>query len=130
MKERLNLIGTSLGLLGSGAVLMAGALAFAAPVDSTANNCTFVGSVVNQATRADTEAGVERVPAGTATPGNCEVVHFSMQTDRASVAGVDGANTQKFLWMATIFEEHDAGEFDLVSIFDIVQPTRGVASRD
>lgn len=126
---------------GSVIAMLAGTTTLAAPMNSSANNCTFVDAVVSESAiygtgRAkDTQEQVAvgrdgaaaepvarvRLPAGAANGlKHCGVVHFSTAVDEVGGTGNVRATTQKFLRMATIFSQPDADEIDMEAIFEFV----------
>ena len=130
-----------------GTVLISSAQVSAAPVDSRSHNCTFVDVVVSGrqsfgTVGPDSATGVPsggvaaavsssatvRVPARIPAPSGCDLVRFSSAT-----VGVDGPSyghtaTQAFLQMATIFDDQQQEDFNLVSIFDFILPASGLAT--
>lgn len=120
-------------------------LAFAAPLDSSANSCTFVDVVVNQGRALSTEkasnshthtgvgAGAISANQGAAAVAStafshCDVMYFSTPVARASGSSNVRAISQQFQVMATIFEDEDEAGHELDSIFNFSQPTAANAT--
>ena len=130
-----------------GSVLISGTQASAAPVDSRSHNCTFVDVVVSGSqsygtggpdsatgvssggvAAAVSSAATVRVPARIPALSGCDLVRFSSATVGVHGPSDGHTTTQAFLQMATIFDDQHEEDFNLVSIFDFILPTSGLAT--
>jgi hypothetical protein len=97
--------------------LLAAISASAKPVDGTASSCTFVDAVVT-----GQHAAVGAPMAAAAALNQCDVVQYSTAVEDIGVRGSVRASTQNILILATIFEEQDASDVELETIFEFGAP--------